>query len=69
MKRGRIKFFNEQKGFGFLHSLEDGQDYFFHASKICPKDRDLLGPASAVEFELGEGRKELVAINVRLVNG
>jgi CspA family cold shock protein len=67
MKRGQIKFFNEEKGYGFLYSFEDGKDYFFHVSKVCPKDRDLFEPSSAVEFDLDEGRKGPEAVNVRLV--
>ena len=58
---GVIKFFEHTKGFGFIQPDADMDDLFFHASSLGGEevyDQDL------VEFEIGEGPKGAVAINV-----
>lgn len=65
MQSGKVKFFNSEKGFGFI-TCDDGKDLFFHFSEIQgggePKDGD------AVEFEVGEGRKGPCAVKVQISN-
>lgn len=61
---GTIKFFNAEKGFGFIRPDEDMDDLFFHKSAIKglnPSEND------TVEFKVSEGPKGFVAINVRVV--
>ena len=66
MAQGTVKFFNAQKGFGFI-SREDGDDVFVHYSNIEGSGYRSLEEGQAVEFEIGEGRKGEEAQNVRAV--
>ena len=66
MAQGTVKFFNSQKGFGFI-SREDGADVFVHYSNIEGSGYRSLEEGQAVEFEIGEGRKGDEAQNVRAV--
>jgi CspA family cold shock protein len=66
MAQGTVKFFNSQKGFGFI-SREDGDDVFVHYSNIEGSGYRSLEEGQAVEFEIGEGRKGEEAQNVRAV--
>ena len=61
MATGKVKWFDEQKGYGFIEP-EDGDDLFVHHSEISS---DNLAEGQAVEFEIGEGRKGPCAVNVR----
>ena len=66
MAQGTVKFFNAQKGFGFI-SREDGDDVFVHYSNIEGSGYRSLEEGQAVEFEIGEGRKGEEAQNVRAI--
>ena len=61
MATGKVKWFDEQKGYGFIEP-EDGDDLFVHHSEIRG---DGLTEGQTVEFEIGEGRKGPCAVNVR----
>ena len=63
MAKGRVKWFNEQKGFGFI-SRDDGDDVFVHYSSIKQDGFKVLYEGDEVEFEIGEGKKGLQAIDV-----
>ena len=63
MNNGKIKFFNETKGYGFVKDTDTEKEYFVHASGLIDKVKD----EDLVTFELAEGRKGLNAVNVRLV--
>ena len=56
MPQGTVKFFNAQKGFGFI-SREEGADVFVHYSNIEGAGYRSLEEGQTVEFEIGEGRK------------
>tara|TARA_B100000809_G_scaffold164870_1_gene162217 strand:- start:176 stop:376 length:201 start_codon:yes stop_codon:yes gene_type:complete len=66
MAQGTVKFFNAEKGFGFI-SREDGDDVFVHYSNIEGSGYRSLEEGQAVEFEIGEGRKGDEAQNVRAI--
>lgn len=63
MPKGKVKFFNTEKGFGFIVP-EEGEDIFVHASGLIDDIRE----DDEVEFEIAEGKKGLNAINVRLID-
>ena len=66
MAQGTVKFFNAQKGFGFIER-EDGDDVFVHYSNIAGDGYKSLDECQRVEFDIGQGRKGDEAQNVRAV--
>ena len=66
MATGVVKFFNEQKGYGFI-KREEGDDLFVHFSNIAGAGFRKLEEGQAVEFEVVQGRKGLEATNVRAI--
>ena len=65
--RGTVKWFNEQKGFGFI-TQENGQDVFVHYSSIQNDGFKTLAEGQQVEFDIVEGDKGPKAANVVKVN-
>ena len=63
MENGTVKWFNAEKGFGFI-SREDGSDVFVHFSAIQGDGFKTLEEGQVVEFELVTGDKGLQAQNV-----
>ncbi len=63
---GTVKWFSEQKGFGFIVPDEGDKDLFIHRSNVETLDRSLRDD-QRVEFEVGEGRKGPEATQVRPV--
>ena len=63
MARGTVKWFNDQKGFGFI-TAENGPDVFVHHSAITGEGYKSLAEGDAVEFEIVEGEKGPKAANV-----
>lgn len=63
---GTVKFFNAEKGFGFI-SREDGDDVFVHFSNIQGEGYRSLDEGQRVEFDIAPGRKGEEAQNVRVV--
>ena len=64
MTQGTVKFFNSEKGFGFI-SREGGDDVFVHYSNILGDPYRSLDEGQRVEFDVGPGRKGDEAQNVR----
>jgi CspA family cold shock protein len=64
MAKGTVKWFNDQKGFGFI-SQEDGPDVFVHFSAIEGNGFKSLEEGQKVEFDVIEGPKGFQASNVR----
>jgi len=62
MKKGKVKFFNEAKGFGFIKDDENEVDVFVHATGLNEEIRE----NDEVVFEVQDGKKGLNAINVSL---
>ncbi len=68
MPVGKVKWFNDKKGFGFLVSDDqDNQDVFVHYSSIVGEGFKTLNPGDDVQFELIQGPKGLQAQNVSRV--
>ena len=65
MATGIVKWFNDQKGFGFITNDEGGNDLFVHHSAIQGGGYKSLMEGEAVEFEVEQGDKGPRATNVR----
>ncbi len=63
MIKGKVKFFNEAKGFGFIQEEETNAEHFVHVSGLIEEIRE----EDRVEFELKEGKKGMNAVNVKVV--
>lgn len=63
MEKGTVKWFNAEKGFGFI-SREDGSDVFVHFSAINMDGFKTLEEGQEVQFEVVEGEKGPQATNV-----
>ena len=61
MAKGKVKWFDTEKGFGFIEK-DDGGDIFVHHSEVRTNG---LREGQEVEFEIGEGRKGPCAVNVQ----
>ncbi|HUX02206.1 MAG: cold-shock protein [Phycisphaerae bacterium] len=68
MARGKVKWFNEQKGFGFIEQ-EGGTDVFVHYSAISGSGFKTLAEGDEVEFDVTAGPKGPKAENVRRAEG
>jgi len=64
---GTVKWFTDQKGYGFITPDEGGEDVFVHHSNIEGEGFRTLTEGQKVEFETGEGRKGPEARGVRPV--
>jgi CspA family cold shock protein len=64
MEKGTVKWFNAEKGFGFI-SREDGSDVFVHFSAINMEGFKTLEEGQEVQFEVVEGEKGPQATNVQ----
>lgn len=64
--KGKIKFFNAQKGFGFITPDNGGKDLFVHISNIIEGDAQSVREGQSVEFVEGQGRKGPEATQVVL---
>lgn len=67
MASGKIKWFDNQKGFGFI-AQDSGQDVFIHHTSIIGKGYKTLAEGEPVTFEILSGDRGLKACNVRRVN-
>ena len=66
MATGTVKFFNDEKGYGFI-SREGHKDLFVHYSNIVGSGRRTLLADQMVEFEVAPGKKGDEAVNVRVL--
>lgn len=62
--QGKVKFFNESKGYGFITNDETGEDIFVHVTGL---NGESLNEGDEVEYSEEEGRKGMNATDVRLI--
>jgi len=62
MPTGKVKFFNDEKGYGFIQQDDGGKDLFVHQSET---DGSGLNEGAAVEYEVGEGKRGPCATKVK----
>lgn len=65
LKKGTVKFFNSEKGFGFIKPDDGDKDLFVHITGIVSGP---LNEGDMVEFEVGEGQKGPCAVNVSITH-
>jgi cold shock protein len=64
MPQGTVKWFNEEKGFGFITPDDDGEDLFVHHTGIAGSGFKSLVEGASVSYEVAQGRKGMQAVNV-----
>ena len=64
MNKGTVKWFNSQKGYGFITNAENGEDIFVHFSGIAGEGYKTLEEGQNVSFEITEGSRGLQAVTV-----
>lgn len=62
--RGKVKWFNASKGFGFITPDDGGQDLFVHHSEVKTQGYASLDENQSVEYQVGQGKKGPCATNV-----
>jgi CspA family cold shock protein len=67
-ERGTVKWFNSQKGYGFIVSDAGGKDIFVHISAVEKAGLRTLNEGQKVEYELQENRGRTAAANLRVVD-
>ena len=67
MPTGKVKWFNDQKGFGFITPDDGSNDLFVHHTSIEGEGHRSLREDQEVEFEVEQGEKGPAATNVKLI--
>ena len=66
MPTGKVKWYDSEKGFGFL-ATEDGDEVFVHASSL-PSGVETLKPGTRVEFGVADGKRGPQALSIRILD-
>ena len=64
MQEGKVKFFNNTKGFGFIQPEDSNEDIFVHSSGLIDEIRE----DDRVQFEVEQGKKGLNAVKVEVID-
>ena len=67
MSTGKVKWFNQEKGFGFITNDEDGKDIFVHFSAINAEGFKTLEEGQKVSFDIVEGARGPQAANITIL--
>ena len=66
MPTGKVRFYDDEKGFGFI-TTDDGQDVFLHATAL-PAGTTTLKPGMRLDFGVADGKRGLQALAVRVLD-
>lgn len=66
MPTGKVKWFNAEKRFGFILPDDGGKDLFVHQNGVI---EGMLNDDDQVEYQIGEGKKGLCAVDVKVIQG
>ena len=66
MISGTVKFYNDQRGYGFIQPQEGGKDVFVHISAVERAGLNTLNEGQVVQFELVENRGKTSAENLKV---
>ena len=69
MSKGKIKEYNQERGFGAIIDLETGQEFAVYANYLLLKAGEVLKKGQEVEYEIENQRNEKWAVNVRVLLG
>ena len=64
MKNGKVKFYNDAKGFGFIKDHQSGEEIFVHSSGL----QDTIREGDEVVFSTAQGKKGINAVSVKLAS-
>lgn len=67
LAKGKVKWFNSNKGFGFIEPEDGGQDVFVHISALEKAGISNLNDNDAVEFDIEDNRGRSAAANIKLI--
>ena len=67
LKKGKVKWFNSTKGFGFIEPEGGGEDVFIHFSEIVMEGYKQLSEGQEVEYEIQQGDKGFKAANIKAI--
>ena len=67
MATGRVKFFNTDKGFGFIVPDDGGKDVFVHVKDLSKSGIEFLSKDQQVSYETKENQGKVIAVNIRII--
>ena len=67
MPKGKINFYDDSRGFGFITPDEGGKDVFFHVKELKASGLDSIEKDQPVRYEITEDRGRIAATNIRII--
>ena len=67
MATGQVKFFNTDKGFGFIVPDDGGKDVFVHVKDLSKSGIEFLSKDQHVSYETKENQDKVIAVNIRII--
>ena len=67
MRTGKIKWFNADKGYGFIETIDKSKDVFLHVSELAKTGLTDIKEGEKLSFELANVKGKIVAIDIKLI--